>query len=273
MSGLSIRRRLTGNMSTTLLAGYTLLFVVFLLAPIVIVVLTSFTPHNIVAVPTDGLSLRWYERTLTYRPFMASLRTSLILAFLATAMAVVLAVPAALALARQTGRLAGGISAFLLSPIAVPPLVIGLSSLYFLSSIGIGTSFLALLIVHTVTSVPYILRTVLASYIGLSPSLSEAASILGAGRWQVFRFVTLPLIMPGIFAGALFSFLISLDNVGLSFFFGSAQATTLPVVMLSYLENQFDPSIAAISCVQMLIAVVLLFLIEKVYGLRPLIAQ
>lgn len=268
-----IKRRYLGRMGSGILVGYTLLFVAFLLAPILIVVLTSFTPHNIVAVSLDGVSLRWYERTFTYRPFMSSLRTSLLLALLATSLAIALAVPAALALAHRTGRIAGAVSAFLLSPIAVPPLVIGLSSLYFLSSVGIGTSFLALLIVHTVTSVPYILRTVLASYVGLNPSLGEAASILGAGRWKVFRYITLPLIMPGIFAGALFSFLISLDNVGLSFFFGSAQATTLPVVMLSYLENQFDPSIAAISCIQMLIAVVLLFVIEKSYGLRPLISQ
>jgi len=261
------------RLGTASLAGYALLFVTFLLAPIVIVVLTSFTPHNIVAVSFDGISLRWYERIWNYRPFMDSLVTSLVLALSATSLAILLAVPAALGLVRSTSRFADAVTSFLLSPIAVPPLVIGLSSLYFLASIGVGTSFLALLITHTVTSVPYILRTVAAACKGLSPSYGEAASVLGANGWQAFSCVTLPLILPGIFAGALFSFLVSLDNLGLSFFFGSAQASTLPVVMLSYLENQFDPAIAAISCVQMIIAMALLLIIEKAYGLRALITQ
>ncbi len=252
------------------LGTYVILFVAFILAPIVIVVLASFTPHLAVAVSFDGVSLRWYRRIWEYRPFADSLVTSLVLALASTFCAAVLAVPAALGLARSDGRLAGMASSFLLSPLAVPPLVIGLSSLYFLSHIGLGVSFTALLITHTVTSVPYVMRTVVASCKGLSGSYAEAASVLGANPWKTFIHVTFPLILPGIFAGALFSFLISMDNLGLSLFFGSARISTLPVVMLSYLENQFDPSIAAISTVQMLIAVVLLVVVEKIYGLRAL---
>nr|WP_254898760.1 ABC transporter permease subunit [Paraburkholderia atlantica] len=81
----------------------------------------------------------------------------------------------------------------------------------------------------------------------MNPGFGEAGSVLGASIWRRFWHVTLPLISPGVFAGALFSVLISLDNLGVSYFFGSANTTTLPVVMLSYLQNQFDPSIAAIS--------------------------
>src|SRR5262249_49451831 len=100
----------------------------------------------------------------------------------------------------------------------------------------------------------------------------ESASILGATRAQTFRYVTLPLIRPGIFAGSLFSILISFDNLPISFFFGSASTNTLPVVMLSYIEHQFDPSIAALSAVQMMLAVAALILVERVYGLKHMSA-
>ena len=253
-----------------LLALYIVLFVVFLLAPIVIVVLASFTPGETVAVSLDGISLRWYRRFIEYKPFTSSLITSLLIAAAATVVAILLAVPAALGLARARSRIANVATSFLLSPIAVPPLVVGLSSLYYLSELGIGNSFIALLITHTCVSVPYVLRTTIAACRNLSPSYGEAASALGASVGQRFWHVTLPLIAPGIFAGGLFSVLISLDNLGVSYFFGSANTTTLPVVMLSYLQNQFDPSIAAISTVQMLIAIVLLAVVEKLYGLRAM---
>lgn len=249
---------------------YIALFVIFLLAPIVIVVLASFTPGESMAVPVDGLSLRWYRRFLEYKPFTDSLVTSLILAFVATVFAILLAVPAALGLAHSRSRIGHAASSFLLSPIAVPPLVVGLSSLYYLSELGIGNSFVALLITHTCVSVPYVLRTTTAACKNLNPGYGEAASVLGASVWQRFWHVTLPLISPGIFAGALFSVLVSLDNLGVSYFFGSATTTTLPVVMLSYLQNQFDPSIAAISTVQMLIAIAFLLIVEKIYGLRSM---
>ncbi|KND62141.1 Spermidine Putrescine ABC transporter permease component potC [Candidatus Burkholderia verschuerenii] len=218
----------------------------------------------------DGVSLRWYRRFLEYKPFTDSLITSLLLAGASTVLAIVLAVPAALELARSHSRTANAVTSFLLSPIAVPPLVVGLSSLYYLSELGIGNSFLALLITHTCVSVPYVLRTTIAACRNLSPGYGEAASVLGASIGQRFVHVTLPLISPGIFAGALFSVLISLDNLGVSYFFGSANTTTLPVVMLSYLQNQFDPSIAAISTVQMTIAIVFLLAVERIYGLRSM---
>ncbi|WP_250504150.1 ABC transporter permease [Caballeronia sp. AZ7_KS35] len=255
------------------LAVFTALFFIALIAPIVVVVLVSFSPDESLAVPLGGLSLRWYHRLWEYRPFVDSLLTSLYLALSSSFIAILIAVPAALGVGRSSGRVATALTTFLLAPIAIPALVIGLSLLYFLSNIGIGVSFLALLIAHTVVSVPYVMRTTLATYKNTHASYLEAASVLGADRWQAFRHVTLPLIAPGIFAGALFSILVSLDNLGVSYFFGTANVTTLPVVMLSYLQNQFDPAIAAISTVQMAITIVLLLIVEKTYGLRALTTQ
>ena len=258
--------------ATWALGAFVVLFFAFMLAPILIVVVVSFTSVNYVAFPITGFSLRWFWRIVEYRPFLDSLLVSIELALASTACAGVIGVPAALALVRSRAPFANAVSTFLLSPLSMPLIVLGLAFLFFLSALGTGVSFLSLLISHTVVGLPYIVRTVAGVYRGLSTDYEESASILGANRMQIFWYVTLPLIRPGIFAGSLFSVLISFDNLPVSYFFGSAQTNTLPVVMLSYLEHQFDPSIAALSSVQMALAVLALLVVERVYGLKHMSA-
>ena len=272
MSTLLLRCR-PGRWGWHLLTLYTALFFVFVFAPIAVVVAVSFTAEQGVQFPFHGTSLQWYVRLWEYKPFIDSLLTSLYLAIASAAAAILLAVPAALYLGRSTGAVATVIASFLLAPIAIPALVVGMSLLYFLSAIGIGVSFTALFITHTIVSISYVMRTTLSVYRSVSQSLGEAAAVLGASSWRTFIHVTLPLIAPGIFAGSLFAILVSLDNLALSYFFGTANVTTLPVVMLSYLQNQFDPAIAAISTVQMAISIALLLIVEKTYGLRALTTQ
>jgi putative spermidine/putrescine transport system permease protein len=262
-----------GHLVRLWLPVYTLCFALFLLAPILVVIAVSFTAGSAMVVPYEGFSLQWYRRVFDYEPFVSSLITSLYVAGASVLCAIVIAVPAALGLARQKGRIAEVLVSFLLSPLAIPPLVIGLSLLFHLAKMGIGASFFALLIANTVVSIPYILRTVLAVYRNVDARFGEAAAVLGATPWKTFWHVTLPLISHGIFAGALFAMLVSLDNVGIAYFFGTAQATTLPVVMLAYAENQFDPAIAAVSTVQTLITFGMLLLVEKFFGLRALTTE
>jgi putative spermidine/putrescine transport system permease protein len=245
-------------------------FMLFMIAPILVVVVVSFSSQGFVSFPVRSFSLRWYYRIIEYRPFVDSLIVSLELAFLSTLAASIIGVPAALLIARRRGGLADAISGFLLSPISMPLIVLGYALLFYLSSLGFGVSFVALTIAHTVVGVPYMFRTVLGVYRSQPREYEEAAAILGATRLQTFVFVTLPLIRPGMFAGCLFSVLVSLDNLPISYFFGSAATNTLPVVMLSYLEHQFDPSIAAIGTVQMVLAMIALALVDRVYGLRRL---
>lgn len=266
-------RRHTSRAAEWLFRSFVVAFFLFIVAPIAVVVAVSFTPEAGLQMPYEGFSMRWYRRVWEYQPFVDSLVTSLVLALLSALLAILVAVPAALYLGRARGAVANSITAFLLSPIAIPALVIGFALLYFFSSLGIGVSFPALLLAHTVVSVPYVTRTCLAVYRNVGIHYEEAACVLGANAFQSFAHVTLPLIAPGIFAGALFSILVSLDNLAVSYFFGTANVTTLPVVMLSYLQNQFDPAIAAISTVQMGITVVLLLIVEKTYGLRALTTQ
>ncbi|QTL02971.1 ABC transporter permease [Aquabacter sp. L1I39] len=251
---------------------FVLLFMIFLLLPIAAVVVVSFSSASYIAFPMPGYSLQWYWRILEYQPFVDALIVSIKLALSSAACAILLGVPATLWVARSRSRAAGMVGNLLLAPISIPAIVLGFSLLYLLSAMGFGISFTALLISHTVVSIPYICRTVLAVYRALPPDFEEAAAVLGATRWQTFRYTTLPLIRPGIFAGSLFAVLISLDNLPLSFFFGTASTNTLPVVMLSYMQSQFDPSIAAISTVQMLIAVGTLLVLNAVYGVDKLTA-
>jgi putative spermidine/putrescine transport system permease protein len=255
------------------LRAIVLLFTIFMLAPILVVVATAFTSAGYVSFPMPGLSFRWFARMIDYAPFMRSLWVSVEVALGATLLSCLLGVPASLALARSNHPAAQATMAFLLSPLSMPMIVLGFASLFFLSRIGVGLSLMALLIAHTCVCLPYVVRVVASVYRSIPPSLEEAAEILGASRAAVLRHVVLPLLRPGLAAGGLFSFLVSFDNLPLSFFFGSPDTNTLPVVMLAYVEQQFDPSIAAISTAQLAVAIVLLVLADRFYGLDRLVVN
>ncbi len=255
-----------------LLSLYVLLFFGFLLMPIMVVVVVSFSSSSFITFPLPGFSLQWYQRIIDYRPFMQSLLVSIEIAVLSGLAGTALGVPAAIWAAREQSWSGELCKNFMLAPISVPAILLGFSLLYMLSAMTLGVSFISLLITHTVVAIPYISRTVLAVYRATPPDFEEAAAVLGATRRRILFDITIPLIKPGIFAGVLFSVLISLDNLPLSFFFGGADSNTLPVIMLSYMQNQFDPSIAAIATVQMLIAIGALAVVNAVYGIEKLTA-
>lgn len=268
---LVLRRKRT-NFAAVGLGAFTVVLLAFLLLPIFAVVWVSFSSAAFIVFPIKGYSLRWYVRVWEYKPFIDSLVVSIEIAVTSAFFGALLGVPAALWAARSRSPAAIALANFLLAPISVPAIVLGFSLLYLLSSLSMGISFISLAITHTVVSIPYIARTCLATYRSIPPDFEEASAALGASRWQTLTNVTLPLIRPGIFAGALFAILISLDNLPLSFFFGSSATNTLPVVMLSYMQNNFDPSIAAISTIQMMIAVVTLLIVNTLYGIERLTA-
>lgn len=256
--------------SYLLLLLYVVLFFLYVFVPIVIVVGVSFTATPYVVFPPQGLSLQWFERFFSYPAFTNSLIVSIQIALLSAFFGCLIGVPAALALVRSKMKSADMVMTFLLSPLSMPLIVTGFALLFYLSWLGLGVTFESLLIAHTVVSLPYIVRTVAGVYRGISPDYEESAAALGANRWQVFLHITLPTIKPGIFAGALFAMLISIDNLPISYFFSSSATNTLPVVMLAYLENQFDPAVAAASSVQLVLAVIGLLIVERIYGLNAM---
>lgn len=248
-------------------------FFVFLLAPILIVVLYSVSDAAYTVWPIQDLSLRWYERMIEYRPFLTSLGFSFKVAIWAAALSILIGVPAALALARSRSPLAEAVTTFLLAPLSMPMILLGVALLYYFSWMGLGVSQTGVILSHTVVSLPYIVRTVAAVYMNAGKGQEESAAILGANRVQVFVRVTLPMIRAGILAGGIFAMLISLDNLPISFFFAGPDTNTLPVVMLAYQQNQFDPAIAAISTTQMVIAIAMLLVVQRLTGLHHIIGQ
>ena len=143
----------------------------------------------------------------------------------------------------------------------------GIALLFFTGAIGLQLSFIGLLAGHIVITVPYIVRTVIAVYSGVDRHLEESAMVLGTNPFTCFRRITLPLIKPGTVVGSIFSFLTSFDNVPVSIFLTKTDTMTLPVAILSYLVYNFDPSVAAVSTLQILFAITMLLVVEKTYGL------
>jgi putative spermidine/putrescine transport system permease protein len=250
--------------------AYVALLSVYLVAPIVVVVVAAFTAADFIMFPPSGFSLRWFEKVLRDPDFVRPLWNSLRLGVVATAVSSVLALPAAIALVR--GALPGrrAIETFLLAPLTVPTIISAVGLLFFASRIGLTSSFAALLAGHVVITVPYMLRTVLGVYAGMNREVEEAAQVLGANPWRVAWHITLPGIRPGIIAGAIFSFLISFDEVAVALLLTNSETTTLPVSILSYLVYNYDPAVAAISTIQIAIVIAALLLLERLFGVKNL---
>lgn len=245
--------------------------IIFLAAPVIIIVAVAFTSAEFVTFPPSGFSLRWFGQVLTDTQFMVPLWNSFLLGICSTAVSTILAVPAAITLVRNDLPLQNALSAFMLSPLSLPTIILATALLFFLARLGLGTSPVGLLIGHVVITVPYVLRTVLGVYAGIGPEAEEAARTLGARSWQTFWYVTLPMIRPGLLAGGIFAFLLSFDEVAVALLLSTADTMTLPVSVLSYLVYNYDPAVAAISTVQIAIVVILLLTLERFFGVKHLV--
>jgi putative spermidine/putrescine transport system permease protein len=249
---------------------WTALVYAFVMAPIVVVLLASFTAAEYTSFPPHGLSLRWYLEIADNPEFIESFRVSAIVAAITGVLATVLGTLAALVLVRH--RFAGrdAVNAFFLSPLMLPAVILGIALLQFYTRVGITRTPFALVCGHLVITVPYVIRLVAASLAGFDRSLELAAMNLGATPWQTFRRVTLPLIRPGIVAGATFAVIVSFDDVSVSLFLAGPHSTTLPVRIFSYIEQTFDPLATAVCSVLILIAAVGVVVIERSIGLGKL---
>jgi len=243
------------------------IFVIFILAPLVMVVAVSFTDKGYLSLPTDGLSLRWFYAILDNPDFIEAFWMSLWLAFISASIAVIISVPAALAIARHKFPGRDTISAFLLSPLMIPHLVLGVAFLQFYSSIGLGGSFFGLAAAHVILITPYSLRLALASATGLSTDAENAALTLGASKFTVFRRITLPLILPGVAGGWILAFITSFDELTMSVFVASPATQTLPVKMYHHITQTIDPLIASISTVLIVLTFIVMLILDRFYGL------
>ena len=255
------------------LAFHTLV-ILFVLAPLAIVVLVAFTPDETLTLPTHGLSLRWFRAILNYPDFIGAFFNSVKLAFLASTLSLAIALPAGLAIARARFPGRNFLNALMLSPLVIPGLVLGIAFLRFFAVIGATGSFAWLVIAHVVIVTPFVLRLILAAASGLDRSVEHAAFSLGASAWTTFRRITLPMILPGITGGWLLAFINSFDELTMSIFVTSPQTVTLPVRMYMYATESIDPMMASVSTLVIFVTAAAMLLLDRAYGLnRILIGQ
>lgn len=255
------------------LALFTFIIYLFLLGPLVIIALTSFEPGTVLKFPPTGFSLKWYQNIFDVEMFMKTFKTSVGVSLLGNLIALLLGIPAAYALNRAVFKGKETLNAIFLSPILIPSIVLGFTLLKYVVITFSIPIYAALLIGHTVIMLPFIIRVVGSSLANFDFSIEEAAMSLGAGRAKTFFKVILPNIRSGIIAAVLIAFLESFNNVDISLFMTGPGVSTLPIQMLTYVENYFDPTVSAISVLLMIFTAVFMFLIERLTGLTNFTKQ
>lgn len=260
------------NRTPRLLLAFHWLFAAFMLAPLLMVVLVSFTNKGYIAMPFDGASWRWYVAILKNDEFVDAFWRSMALGVTAATLATMLAVPAGMAIAwhRFPGREA--MMGLLLSPLMVPHVVLGIALLRFFTQVGATGTMWGLTAAHTVIVLPYVLRLVVAAATGFDRTVAQAAESLGASSWTVFRRVELPLIIPGVAGGWIIAFINSFDELTMSIFVASAGTQTLPVKMYNHIANTIDPLLASVSTVLIVLTLVLMIVLDRFYGLDRVLA-
>ncbi len=250
---------------------------VFMLSPLLFVVWLSFFSDSIPTFPPTGYSLHWYRAAWSNEAFSSGFVLSVELALCAVAIGVSVAVAAALAIHRFDFRGKSAVRFVLLSPLVIPGIVAGIAIYLFMlraenaMNIGIVGTFPALVAAHVCLTIPWTLRLVSASLTGVDPLIEEAARNLGARPWTVFTRVTLPLLRPSIVASALFSFIVSFENLEITLPLVGAGHTTLPIAIMQYLEFSLDPTIAAVSAVQIVVLGVVMLVTDRFVKLSQVV--
>ena len=223
--------------------------VVFLLTPLVIVVWLSFGSSTYMAKPGFDFSLRWYQEVFTESRWTGPFQHSVIIALGSSVLSLCLATPAALALGKAHGRRSDGLNFGVMVPFFMPGLILAVGLLMFTSRIGLSGTYPGIMIAHSLWGTPIAYLAIRAVYAGTDTAAEEAARVLGAGPIRAFFLITLPSILPGVAAGALFAFVISFNEFLMSLFLTAPSTVTLPVVIWTSLRYEVSPAVAAIASV------------------------
>lgn len=241
---------------------------IFLLSPLFIIAILSFNSGSSLNLPLEGFSLRWYGELLSNGPLMDGFRVSLVVGVIIAVVDLFIGVSVAFVIDRFDFPGRSALSGLFLAPLMVPTVVLGLALLLVLSPLFLTGTYLGIAIAHFAVTVPYVVRTTLINLQTADTACEEAARVLGAGPFTVFRRVTLPIIMPGVLAGAVMAFIISFDEAVISLFVASSGRVTLPVEMFRYVEFRADPLVAALSFILILLALAAVLIVERIVGLR-----
>ena len=251
--------------------AYLALVCAFMLAPIAVVLAVSFSPTPVFDLPTGGASLQWYRKLAELHGLWDSVRLSIEVAAIATASSLLLGTLCALGILR--GRFPGrdGLLVFVLSPMMLPGVVLGIAMLIAFRGAGLVDGYPSLILAHVVITLPYVVRVLYAALVLFDFTMIDAARSLGCSHPQALWKVLVPNVLPSFLTAGMFAFLTSVDNYALALFLGDVRNITLPIQILNYLDRASDPSVAAIAALMVAFTVLVLVVAERLVGARRLV--
>lgn len=244
------------------------LVLMFLFTPILIVIAVSITESAVFAFPPQGFSFKWYSAIRNADGLLASAWLSAQVAFISTCLSLVLGLLCAIAVVRRAVPGSDAIATFMASPLMIPGLVLGIAFLQGSRAVGLRDAYTTLLIAHVVLTMPFIIRTLLASLSLFDFSMVDAARTLGYSYPRALWHVLVPNILPGVMSGALFAFIASFDNYPISIFLVDVRTKTLPIQLLNQLEMSPDPTVAATSTLLIVATIAALVVCDRLVGLK-----
>lgn len=260
-------------MVRTLISVIALLSVVFLIAPLLIIVASSFTETDFVTFPPRGFTLRWYVEAMVTGGFVAALFDSLMIAAATMLGAALIGVPCALGVRMGSTRTQTILRSMIMAPLILPAIVSGIALLQIYYASGLDAPLFGIIVGHILITVPFFIRTLAAGLESVPVSILEAAESLGASRSRVLFRVLLPSIVPSICAGLAFVFIVSFDEVTMSIFFSNPDVMPLPIRIFNYIEFSVEPVIAAISTILILSSFLLVTLLQRFLGIERAFAK
>lgn len=245
----------------------TVLVYLFLLGPLVVIAGASFGTKAYLQFPPSGFTLDWFANVFKVADFTSALWMSTVIAVLATVIAMLVGVPAAYAYSRHKFPGRGAVNVIFQSPVLIPGVVMGFVIMRYIIVQFSLPVFASLLVGHTLLVIPYIMRNVAAALTNIDESVEEAALSLGASRVAMLTKIVLPNIKSGVLAACVLSVINSFNNVPLSVFLTGPGVTMLPTAMLNYVEYHFDPTVAALSTLLMVVTMAIMLVVDKTLGL------
>lgn len=262
LRGPSLSPAFPAKAGGVLLVGF---IVAFLLSPPLIIISTAFSPTTFPTFPPRGVSLRWFLEFLHDTDYLRAFKNSLIIALITTFISMTVGTMASFALDRFAFRGSEKLKSIFLSPLIFPKIILAIALVQLFYLLGLMATLPGLLIGHVIVTIPFVIQTVSASLSRMDRSLEEAAHTLGAGSFQVFFRVTLPLIIYGVIAGGIFSFVISFNEIYISLFLTGPRFSTLPVRIFADLDGDYSTIVPAVGTIIIAIVFSMFYIFELVF--------
>jgi putative spermidine/putrescine transport system permease protein len=242
--------------------AFCILILVCLVLPILVIIPISFTSDTMLSYPMPGLSLRWFNEFFNSVMWTLSMKNSFIIAFAVTGLATALGTLAALGLTMSEFPFKGVVTGIMIMPMVVPIVISAVGIYFFFAWVGLTGTYLGMILAHTALATPFVVITVTATLQGFNRNQIRAGASLGASPPKVFFKITLPQILPGVVSGALFAFVTSFDEVVVALFIASSEQYTLPRQMFAGIREKYNPTIAAVATMMIVVSVALLVTVE-----------